>query len=162
MTVNRTMKKKVLFVCTHNNAGSQMAEAFLNHICGNVFEAYSAGLDPRRVNPFVIEAMHEIEMDISGNNSKWVFDFVEMGKTFAHVILCDAASAERCPNFPGWNNRLNWNLPDPSDFQGTPQEKLAKTRELREMIRKKVHQWCMQAAQEPVAFEETKGSRISL
>src|SRR3974377_1305833 len=96
------MKKKVLFVCIHNSARSQMAEAFLNQICRETFEAQSAGLEPGKLNPVVVEAMKEVGIDISANRTKEVFDMVKGGKTFSYVItVCDEASAERCPIFPG-------------------------------------------------------------
>jgi len=137
------MKKKVLFVCIHNSARSQMAEAFLNRMCGDEFEACSAGLEPGKLNPIVVEAMGEAGLDISRNQTKAVSDFLKSGKTFAHVItVCDETSAERCPIFPGATSRLHWGFPDPSRFQGTHEEKLAQTREVRDMIEQKVRQWC--------------------
>lgn len=137
------MKKKVLFVCIHNSARSQMAEAFLNQICGEMFEAQSAGIEPGKLNPIVVKAMQEIGIDISGNQTKAVWDFIKSGKMFSHVItVCDETSAERCPIFPGVTTRLHWGFPDPSSFQGTPEEKLAKTREVRDTIKAKVEAWC--------------------
>lgn len=137
------MKKRVLFVCIHNSARSQMAEAFLNQICGEEFEAHSAGLEPGKLNPIVVEAMREIGMDISGNPTKAVFDMFKSGKIFAYVItVCDEASAERCPIFPGVTKRLHWSFPDPSSMQGTHEEKLAKTREVRDTIKAKIEAWC--------------------
>ena len=136
-------KKNVLFVCIHNSARSQMAAAFLNQICGKEFEAHSAGLEPGKLNPTVVEVMREIGMNISGNQTKSVFDMVESGKLFAYVItVCDEASAERCPIFSGVTQRLHWSFPDPSDFQGAREEKLAKTREVRDTIKAKIGQWC--------------------
>ncbi len=135
------MKKKVLFVCIHNSARSQMAEAFLNQICGNEFEAHSAGLEPGKLNPTVVEVMKEVGIDISGNQTKSVFDMIKSGKMFAYVItVCDEASAERCPIFVGITKRLHWSFADPSQFQDA--EKLAKTREVRDAIKKKIEQWC--------------------
>jgi len=137
------MKKRVLFVCIHNSARSQMAEAFLNQICPDEFEAHSAGLEPGKLNPIVVEAMQEIGMDISSNPTKAVFDYFKSGKIFAYVItVCDEASAERCPIFPGVTRRLHWSFPDPSSVQGTHEEKLAKTREVRDTIKTKIEQWC--------------------
>ena len=137
------MKKRVLFVCIHNSARSQMAEAFLNRICGEEFEAHSAGLEPGRLNPVVVEAMQEIGIDISGKQTKGVFDYVKSGKLFAYVItVCDEASAERCPIFPGITRRLHWSFPDPSSVPGTHEEKLAKAREVRDLIKKKIEHWC--------------------
>jgi arsenate reductase len=137
------MKIKVLFVCIHNSARSQMAEAFLNQICGGVFEAHSAGLEPGKLNPIVVEAMQEIGIDISRNQTKAVFDMFKSGKIFAYVItVCDEASAERCPVFPGITKRLHWSFPDPSAVPGSHEEKLAKTREIRDLIKAKIEQWC--------------------
>ena len=137
------MKKKVLFVCIHNSARSQMAEAFLKQICGEEFEAHSAGLEPGKLNPLVVEAMQEIGIDISGNKTKAVFDIIKSGKMFAYVItVCDEASAERCPIFPGITKRLHWGFPDPSSFQGSAEERLAKTREIRDVIKNKIELWC--------------------
>jgi arsenate reductase (thioredoxin) len=137
------MKKRVLFVCIHNSARSQMAEAFLNQICGHDLEAHSAGLEPGRLNPIVVEAMREIGIDLSGNQTKAVFDIFKSGKLFAYVItVCDEASAERCPIFPGVTKRLHWSFPDPSSFQGTHEEKLAGTRKVRDIIKEKIEQWC--------------------
>jgi arsenate reductase (thioredoxin) len=137
------MKKRVLFVCIHNSARSQMAEAFLNQICGEEFEVHSAGLEPGKLNPIVVEAMQEVGIDISGNKTKAVFDYIKSGKIFAYVItVCDEASAERCPIFPGVTTRLHWSFPDPSSFTGTPEEKLAKTCEVRDTIKAKIENWC--------------------
>jgi arsenate reductase len=136
-------KKNVLFICIHNSARSQMAEAFLNQICGNEFEAHSAGIEPGRLNPIVVEVMKEAGIDISDSQTKSVADMLKSSKLFAYVItVCDEASAERCPIFPGVTTRLHWNFPDPSSFQGTREEKLAKTREVRDAIKVKIETWC--------------------
>jgi arsenate reductase (thioredoxin) len=137
------MKKRVLFVCIHNSARSQMAEALLNQLCPNEFEAQSAGLEPGKLNPVVVEAMQEIGIDISGKQTKGVLDFVKAGTLFSHVItVCDEASAERCPIFAGITQRLHWSFPDPSAVPGTHEEKLARTREIRDTIKAKVEAWC--------------------
>jgi len=137
------MKKSVLFVCIHNSARSQMAEAFLSQACGDIFEAQSAGIEPGTLNPVVVAAMKEIGMDIAGNQTKGVSAFVKSGKQFAYVItVCDETSAERCPVLPGVARRMHWNFPDPSGFKGSPEDKLAKTREVRDAIKRKVELWC--------------------
>lgn len=95
-------KKRVLFVCVHNSARSQMAEAFLNNLGGDRFEAVSAGLEPGTLNPLVVEVMKEAGIDISQNRTKSVFDLFKKGELFSYVItVCDEASAQRCPVFPG-------------------------------------------------------------
>ena len=137
------MKKNVLFICIHNSARSQMAEAFLKQICSDAFEAHSAGLEPGKLNPIVVEAMKEAGIDISGNQTKSVFDMFKSGRMFAYVItVCDEASAERCPIFPGVTKRLHWSFPDPSGLSGTHEEKLVKVREVRDTIKARVKEWC--------------------
>jgi arsenate reductase len=137
------MKKKVLFVCIHNSARSQMAEAFLNRICGGEFEAHSAGLEPGRLNPVVVEVMREIGIDISGNKTKAVTDMLKSGATFDQVVtVCDETNAERCPVFPGAGKRTHWSFADPSSFQGASEEKLAGTRAVRDAIEAKIKAWC--------------------
>jgi arsenate reductase len=133
----------VLFVCIHNSARSQMAEAFLNRACASRFTALSAGIEPGQLNPIVVEAMREKGIDISGHKTKSVADMLASDTAFAYVItVCDEASAERCPIFPGQARRLHWGFPDPSALQGTPAEKLARTRMIRDEIAKKVAEWC--------------------
>jgi arsenate reductase len=137
------MKTKVLFVCIHNSARSQMAEAFLNHFCGDQFEAHSAGLEPGTLNPLVVEAMAEEGIDISKNPTKSVWDMFQSGQQFGYVItVCDETSAESCPIFPGNSIRLHWSFRDPSQFKGTHDEKLAAIRKVRDMIARTVSDWC--------------------
>src|SRR5205085_4369744 len=94
------MKANVLFICIHNSARSQMAEAWLNQLCGESFAAESAGLEPGTLNPLVVEAMGEVGIDISQKKTRAVFDVFKSGKLFASVItVCDETSAERCPIF---------------------------------------------------------------
>ena len=134
---------KVLFVCVHNSARSQMAEAFINTICGEHFEAFSAGLEPGILNPVVVEVMREIGIDISSNKTKGVSDLIKSGQAFAYVItVCDEASAERCPIFPGVTRRIHWSFPDPSTIEGSNERKLDETRKIRNMIRARIEQWC--------------------
>ena len=140
------MKSKVLFVCIHNSARSQMAEAFLNDLCGDEFEAHSAGLEPGTLNPTVVEVMREIGLDLSGNKTKSVFDIFKTGQLFAYVVtVCDETSAERCPIFPGVTNRLHWSFPDPSRCTGTGEERLEQVRAIRDSIRAKIEAWCEEA-----------------
>jgi arsenate reductase len=137
------MSTNVLFVCIHNSARSQMAEAFLNRACASRFTALSAGIEPGTLNPIAVEAMREKGIDISGHMTKSVADMLASGTAFAYVItVCDETSAERCPTFPGRTTRLHWGFADPSALQGTPAEKLARTRTIRDEIAKKVAEWC--------------------
>ena len=137
------MKKRVLFICIHNSARSQMAEAWLNEICGEEFEAQSAGLEPGALNPLAVKAMAEVGLDISQKGTQAVFDVWKSGQLFAYVItVCDESSAEKCPIFPGPATRLHWGFPDPSVLTGTPEEKLAAVRVIRDDIRTKIERWC--------------------
>jgi arsenate reductase len=137
-----TRRDKVLFICVHNSARSQMAEAFLKQMAGNRFEVESAGLEPGRLNPLAVEVMKEIGIDISGNRTKSASDFFKEGKLYTYVItVCDETSAEQCPFFPGITTRLHWSFADPSGFTGTQEEKLEKTRQVREAIREKIESW---------------------
>ena len=135
-------KKKVLFVCIHNSARSQMAEAFLNLLAGDRFEAESAGLEPGTLNPFVVEVMKEIGIDISQKRTNGIFDLIKTGKLLHYVItVCDEAGAARCPVFPGYAKRLHWSFKDPSSLEGPREERLRKTREVRDEIRARIEGW---------------------
>jgi len=136
------MHKKVLFVCVHNSARSQMAEAFLKEMAPGRFEVESAGLEPGALNPLVVEAMGEAGIDIANNKTRSVFDLLKQGKAFDYVItVCDAAHAEGCPVFPGGGERLHWGFPDPSAFEGSHDEKLQETRRVRDSIKEKITRW---------------------
>jgi arsenate reductase len=135
--------EKVLFVCIHNSARSQMAEAWLNRMCGDVFEAQSAGLEPGSLNPLVVQVMQEVGVDISHKKTQAVFDVFKSGQLFAYVVtVCDETSAEKCPVFPGVARRLHWSFADPSRVTGAPEEKLAQVRQIRDQIKARIEQWC--------------------
>jgi arsenate reductase len=122
-----------------------MAEAFLNRYCREEFEAHSAGLEPGKLDPIVVEAMQEIGIDISRNETKAISDVVKSGKGFTYVItLCDQMTSERCPIFPGVNKHLHWPFRDPSVYQGSHEYKLTCTREIRDAIKAKIEEWCAQ------------------
>ncbi|GAA4306464.1 arsenate reductase ArsC [Compostibacter hankyongensis] len=133
------IKYKVLFVCVHNSARSQMAEAFLNEMGKEQFEADSAGIAPGVLNLNVVAAMAETGIDISDKQTKAAFDLIEQGKHYDAVItVCDTASAEKCPVFPGKIKRIAWSFPDPSAFGGTNEQIMEQTRQVRDAIRQKV------------------------
>ena len=144
------MKERVLFVCVHNSARSQMAQAFLNDLCGDEFEAESAGLEPGTLNPIVVEAMSEVSIDLSKNGTQAVFDVWQSGRTFAYVVtVCSEAEAAGCPVFPGVAKRLHWPFDDPSRFAGDHATKLEQTRKVREAIRAKITDWCAEMRARP-------------
>jgi arsenate reductase len=127
-----TAKIRVLFLCTHNSARSQMAEGLLRALGNGKFEVFSAGTEATFVRPLAIEAMQEIGLDISGQRSKVLTEY--LGDPFDYVItVCDQAN-ESCPVFPGAKNRLHWSFPDPSKATGTHAEQLAAYRRVREEL----------------------------
>ena len=133
------MIAKVLFLCVHNSARSQMAEAYLKIFGGDDFIADSAGLEPGKLNPIAIEVMKEDGIDISMNPTNGVFDYCKQGKIFQYVVtVCDKEASDRCPIFPGMNAKINWSFADPSKFIGTHEEKLAQTRKVRDQIKQAV------------------------
>jgi len=135
-------KARVLFVCVHNSARSQMAEALLNHLAGDRFHAESAGLEPGKLNPLAVAAMKQMNIDISKKNTQDVFGLWRTGRIFNYVVtVCDETSGERCPLFPGITNRLHWSFDDPATFTGTQEEKLARTIAVRDQIREKIQTW---------------------
>lgn len=133
-TMSGEDRKKVIFICTHNSARSQMAEGILKNLCGDRFEVYSAGTEPSRVNPYAIRAMEEIGIDISGQSSKALEKF--RGMEFDYVITLCGGEGEACPAFPyGGGNRLHRGFPDPSRFRGKDEEILAGFRTVRDEIK---------------------------
>ena len=132
-------KIKVLFLCIHNSARSQIAEAYLKKLGGDQFQTESAGLEAGKLNLIAVEVMQEEGIDISGNQTKDVFDFHKEGRSFDYVItVCDEANADRCPVFPGLHKKINWSFEDPSALQGSKEEKLSATRLIRDQIREAV------------------------
>ena len=126
---------KVLFLCVHNSARSQMAEAFLKRISAGRFEVESAGLEPGTLNPFVVRAMMEKGIDISNNPTKSVFDLFNAKKVYQVVVsVCSKEAAERCPIFPGLSKKLHWPFADPSTFKGSDEEIMARVRQVRDQI----------------------------
>ncbi|WP_461451668.1 arsenate reductase ArsC [Mucilaginibacter sp.] len=133
------IKHHILFVCIHNSARSQMAEAFLNHYDGKSLTAESAGLEPGKLNPNVVKVMQEVGIDISHKGTQEVFDLFKKGRLFQAVItVCDEASAEGCPIFPGVVRRMGWSFSDPSGFKGSEEEILENTRKVRDEIKEAV------------------------
>lgn len=152
MNPHQVIRERVMFVCVHNSARSQMAEAFLNHFCPDFFQAESAGLKPGKLNPLVVEVMQEVGMNIRHKKPRSAFDVYMTGRLFFTVItVCDQASAEQCPDFPGVSRRLRWSFPDPSTFQGTRQERLEQTRQVRDLIAAKIQDWCAEICRVPSA-----------
>jgi arsenate reductase len=129
-----------------------MAEALLKRVGGDQFDVESAGLEPGSLNPLAVEAMKEIGVDISKNKTKSVFDMFKRGKLYHYVVtVCDETSAERCPIFPGVTKRLHWSFEDPAGLSlGTHDEKLRKTREIRDQIEAKIKEFVQQVSLQKV------------
>lgn len=138
------MSTRVLFLCTGNSARSQMAEAFLRKYGGDNFEAHSAGLEPKGLNPFTVRVMQEKGIDMSSHTSKGVD--VYLGKVLFQylVTVCDDAD-KNCPTvWPGVNTRLHWSFEDPAAFEGTDEAKLDKFRQVRDQIEGKIKSWLVE------------------
>jgi arsenate reductase len=138
-------KRKVLFICVHNSFRSQIAEAWLNQICGHEFHAQSGGLEQGTIDPLAIEAMSEVGIDLSRKRTRNVFDIWKSGVAFAYVIaVCSEAETEAraCPIFPGVTVKLSWPFPDPSRFEGSEAARLEQTRLVRDAIKTRIEAWC--------------------
>ncbi len=129
-------KPRVLAICIHNSARSQMTEEFIRLCAGDAVEVESAGLEPGTLNPIVVELLLEDGIDIRGKATKSVFDLHRRGAAYDYVIaVCDPEVAERCPIFPAERKRLHWPFPDPSRAGGTEDDKRAAIRPIRDRIR---------------------------
>lgn len=126
-------KQKVLFLCTHNSARSQLGEALLRHFYGDRFEAYSAGVEPGKLNPYVVMVMEEMGVDMSSHRAKNADEF--KNAELDHIVtVCDNAK-EICPFFAGGKNYYHESFPDPSTFTGSDEEILARVRQVRDEIK---------------------------
>ena len=132
-------KERVLFLCTHNSARSQMAEGWLRAMAGDRFDVASAGTEATRVHPLAARAMSEVGVDLGGHTSKVVDTLLERPWDYV-ITVCDSAN-ERCPVFPGRTTRLHWSFPDPSRAEGTESERLASFRAVRDSIRARLASW---------------------
>ncbi len=131
--------ERVLFLCTHNSARSQMAEGLLRHLGGGSVEVASAGTEARGVHPMAVRVMAEIGIDLRGHASKTLDRFV--GKPWDDVItVCDHAN-ESCPIFPGATRRRHWSFDDPSAATGSEEQRLAAFRRVRDEIRARIETW---------------------
>jgi arsenate reductase len=134
-------KAKVLFLCTHNTARSQMAEAFLNSFAGDRFEVFSAGTEPREIDPHAQKVMAEVGLDLSKQRSKSVVEFLGKMSVGYLIIVCEKVE-ENCPiTFPGFMYRMFWPFEDPVAFVGSDEQKLEKFREVRDMIAARIKLW---------------------
>ena len=139
---------KVLFLCIHNSARSQMAEAYLNKFGNENFVVESAGLEAGTLSQLAVEVMKEDGIDMASNQTKEVSDFFKAGRTYDYVItVCDEASAARCPVFPGLHKKIHWDFPDPSAFTGSHTERLVATRAVRDQIKSAIRNFIKELQQ---------------
>ncbi len=132
----------VLFICTHNSARSQMAEAYLRKFAGDRFQVESAGIEPGKLNPYVVRAMQEDGVDISGKQTQGVLDLLKKGRSYNFVIaVCSKEAADRCPIFPGRAKRFVWPFADPSTFTGSDDAVMSRVREVRDAIKARVQEF---------------------
>ena len=131
-------KQRILFICVHNSARSQMAQAFANHEHGDVLVAQSAGLEPTALNPLAVEVMAEAGLDISAQTASSVFARYKAGETYDYVITVCAEAETRCPVFPGIARRLHWPFDDPEALGGDPAQRLEGARRIRDAVRRAV------------------------
>jgi arsenate reductase (thioredoxin) len=133
---------KVLFLCVHNSARSQMARAFLEKHGEGRFEVESAGLEPGKLNPYVVRAMAEVGIDISSRETKSVFDLAKAGRRYDVVVtVCSKEAAEKCPIFPGLSEKHHWPFADPSAFTGSDEQIMIQVREVRDQIEAAVREF---------------------
>ncbi|CAG0930302.1 arsenate reductase [Thermoflexales bacterium] len=143
-------KPRVLFLCTGNSARSIMAEALLRYYASDHFEVHSAGLEPKGINPYTIRVMNEVGLDVSGGRSTDVMDY--LGKVhMGYVITVCSNAEERCPIFPFGTQRLHWPFEDPATFEGGDADKLAKFREVRDLIDQRIQAWLREQGIQPAA-----------
>ena len=131
-------KTKVIFLCTHNSARSQMAEAFLKNEAGDYFDVYSGGYDPKPIHPMAIQVMQEIGYDLSKQQPKDLWKLARNEHFGIIITVCKRGEEEDCPTIPGPSTRIYWNIEDPAAYKGTDAEKIAKFREVRDLIHEKV------------------------
>lgn len=146
--------KRVLFICIHNSARSQMAEEYLRLLAPDRFEAESAGMEPTAINPLVIAVMQEEGIDLSGKAPQSVFELFKQGRLYHYVItVCSESVEEKCPLFPGVTHRVHLPFPDPAAFIGTREEKMAQVREVRDAIKATIQEfieWDVKGGEKPL------------
>jgi len=142
------MKPRILFLCTGNSARSQMAEAWLKRYAGEHFEVYSAGLEPKGLNPYTIRVMEEAGLDMSAHRSKALTEYMNKIQ-FSYLITVCSNADERCPFFPGMGIRMHWPFEDPAAAQGSDAEIIAKFRLVRDQIKGRIKKWLYQQGIEP-------------
>lgn len=133
---------RVLFVCEHNSARSQMAEAYLENLGGAAFEVESCGIEAGIINPLVIEVMEEKGYDLRGKTTQTALNLFKQGKSYDIIVtVCSREASEQCPIFPGKALRMNWPFDDPSKIEGDRDTKLESIRRIRDRIEEKIQEF---------------------
>lgn len=132
---------KVLFLCSHNSARSQMAEALLRHYAGDHFEAFSAGLEPSQINPYTRQVLGELGLSMEGQSAKSLLTYWGGKHHFTYLITVCSKAEEKCPLFPFATHRLYWPFEDPAQFDGSEEETLERFRQVRDQIAAKIRDW---------------------
>lgn len=141
---------RVLFICVHNSARSQMAEAYLRQMTGDEVTVASAGLDPTVINPLVVAVMAEEGIDLSGKTPRKVFDLFKEGQLFDYVVtVCEESLEGQCPVFPGVTHRLHLPFPDPAAVVGDEAQRLTAVRRIRDAIKARMADLARELAASP-------------
>ena len=151
------MIKKVLFLSSANSVRSQMAEGFVRTLAGDAFEAFSAGSAPRELHPLAVAAMAELGIDIADQRPKSVQEFMGTARFEFLITVCDRAEKD-CPMFPGVGAREYWPFDDPAKVEGSPQERLAAFRDVRDEIEARVRRWLVERRYKPVLELSREGA----
>jgi len=150
---------RVLFLCVHNSARSQIAEAYLHRFGGSAFQVESAGLEPGKLNPFVVRSLAEDGIDISDKTTQSVFDLYKAGRGYDFVVtVCSREAADRCPVFRGVARKLHWPFDDPASFTGSDEEIMTRVRVIRDAIKEKVREFALHVSRGSESGEGGEGS----
>ena len=151
------MIKKVLFLSSANSVRSQVAEGFVRTLAGDAFEAFSAGSAPRELHPLAVAAMAELGIDIADQRPKSVQEFMGTARFEFLITVCDRDEKD-CPMFPGVGAREYWPFDDPAKVEGSPQERLAAFRDVRDEIEARVRRWLVERRYKPVLELSREGA----
>jgi arsenate reductase len=135
-------KRRVLFISPVNDSRSQMAEALLNSLAGDEYEAWSAGFQPGELSPVTVQVMREIGVDICTQRTKKLFELYRSGMVFNHIVtLCDVSVGEKSPIYPNHRYYIEWSTPDPDAFEGPEEERTRRLRQCRDRLQRRIEEW---------------------
>jgi arsenate reductase len=138
-------KRRVLFMSPVNDSRTQMAEALFNSLAGDEYEAWSAGFQPGELSPVTVKVMREIDLDISTQRTKKLFELYRSGMVFDHfVTLCDVSVGEKSPIYPNQRDYVQWSIPDPDTFEGPEEERTRRLRQCRDGLKERIREWLLE------------------